>query len=264
MQNKYQLAIDDVVTAIKSWQIWLLLSWQDIKLRYRRSQLGPFWITISMAVTIYTMGFLYGHIFKMNLQEYFPYLTGGMLTWALISSLLNESTSTFMEAESYIKQIKLPYTTYILRMTTRNVIIFLHNIVIIIPLIFIFHLPVNWNTLFIIPGLLLIAFNGIIYGYILAMLGARFRDFGQLVASLIQVIFFMTPIIWRADQIPQQYRIIVSINPVSHFIDLIRQPILGQMPSLDSLSYVSLVTLVGFLIASYCFCKVRHRIIYWL
>ena len=140
MQKRYRLAFDDFFTALQNWQIWLLLSWQDIRLRYRRSQLGPFWITISMAVTIYTMGFLYGHIFKMNLQEYFPYLTGGMLTWALISSLLNESTNTFIEAESYIKQIKLPYTTYIFRMTTRNVIIFLHNIVIIIPLIFIFHL----------------------------------------------------------------------------------------------------------------------------
>src|SRR5690242_11037894 len=79
--NNYQLAINDLVNGLKKWNIWLMLAYQDVKLRYRRSVLGPFWITISMAITVYSMGFLYGHLFHSKLQTYFPFLVAGMLGW---------------------------------------------------------------------------------------------------------------------------------------------------------------------------------------
>src|SRR6185312_432098 len=118
--SRYQLALTDIKDGLMNWHIWFLLSWQDIKLRYRRSTLGPLWITLSMAVTIYTMGLLYSHLFKMDLTTYYPFLATGMLTWSLISTLLNEGTSIFVESEHFIKQMKQPYITFILRVTARN------------------------------------------------------------------------------------------------------------------------------------------------
>src|SRR5579862_2837418 len=86
--SKYRLALADILSGLQEWRIWLLLAWQDVKLRYRRSTLGPFWITLSMAVTIYTMGLLYGRLFKLDLSHYYPFLAASILAWSLLSSLL--------------------------------------------------------------------------------------------------------------------------------------------------------------------------------
>ena len=87
-KSQTMLALADLMEGFKKWPVWFLLACQDIKLRYRRSVLGPFWITISMAITVYTMGFLYGHLFRSELQTYYPFLVSGMLAWAVISSIV--------------------------------------------------------------------------------------------------------------------------------------------------------------------------------
>ncbi|HLB58330.1 MAG TPA: hypothetical protein VJL60_05900, partial [Gammaproteobacteria bacterium] len=120
-QSQNQLAFTDLLSGLKSWRVWTLLAYQDIKLRYRRSVLGPFWITISMAITAYTMGYLYGHLFRSDLDTYIPYLTAGLLGWALISNSILELTETFTNYEGMLKQIKLPYSLYIHRVAARNI-----------------------------------------------------------------------------------------------------------------------------------------------
>lgn len=264
MNKKFTAIINDLVVGICDWRIWLLLGWQDIRLRYRRSQLGPFWLSISMAVTIYSMGFLYGHLFKMDLQYYFPFLASGLLTWTLIATVINESTSALIEASGYLKQAKLPYIIFVLRIVTRNIIAFFHNIVPIIPLIFFCHLPLGWHTLLIFVGLLIIALNGIVYGLILSMFGARFRDIGQIITSIIQVIFFLTPIMWAPKFLPDKYKFIVNFNPFTQYVELIRAPIMGAIPGAYAYTVSLSLLLAGFVLMLAIFYRGRHRIIYWL
>src|SRR5437867_3632294 len=85
--SQKKLAFNDIKDGIRSWRVWLLLAYHDIKVRYLRSILGPFWITISMGITVYSMGYLYAHLFHTDMQYYYPYLVASMLTWTLISSL---------------------------------------------------------------------------------------------------------------------------------------------------------------------------------
>lgn len=118
--NQKKLAWEDFTEGCKKWQTWLLLAYQDIKLRYRRSVLGPFWITISMAITVYSMGFLYAHLFHTAMEQYYPFLVAGMLTWAMISTSVSDLTDTFISSDGLIKQIKLPYTLYIHRVIARK------------------------------------------------------------------------------------------------------------------------------------------------
>lgn len=122
--NQKQLAWQDCLASLRNWRVWFMLAYQDIKLRYRRSILGPFWITLSMAITVYTMAFLYSHLFHIELNQYFPYLASGMLVWSLIASILNELVDTYTLAEHTLKQIKLPYLLYVHRVVMRNILIF--------------------------------------------------------------------------------------------------------------------------------------------
>ena len=154
-RSQKTLAFQDLLDGIIKWRLWVMLSYQDIKLRYRRSILGPFWITISMAITSYSMGYLYGHLFHIDLQTYYPFIVAGMLSWTLISTLLSDLTDAFTNAENLIKQIKLPYTIHINRVVARNMIIFFHNIIVYLPIIAIFHqvAKINLHALLLIPGL---------------------------------------------------------------------------------------------------------------
>jgi ABC-type polysaccharide/polyol phosphate export permease len=264
--NQTQLALADIKEGLRKWPIWVMLAYQDIKLRYRRSILGPFWLTLSMAITVYTMGFLYSHILHTNLADYFPYLTAGMLAWALMATLVSECTEGLILSENLIKQVKLPYTLYIHRIASRNIMIFFHNIVVIIPILIIYHesAHVNLNTLLLFPGLLLIYVNAISYGLILGMIGARYRDISQIIRSLIQVIFFVTPVMWRPDALLEKNRYIIELNPFYSFIELIRAPLLGSIPSLYNIAFVMVMTVLGLIASWMIFVRRRPRIVYWL
>lgn len=261
-----QLAWQDVKNGLQQWRIWLLLAWQDIQLRYRRSVLGPFWITISMAITVYSMGYLYSHLFHMNMGEYYPYLVTGMLGWSLIAANITDMVDTLTGCEALAKQIKLPYTLYIHRVACRNVIIFMHNLLVYVPIMIIFHnyVKIGWNLLGLIPGLIILYFNTICYGLIFAMLGARYRDISQLIKSLVQVVFFLTPIMWKPEILPPTKQFIATLNPAYCLLELIRAPLVGYGFAPTTLVMIMLTSLVGFVLAYSLFVPRRARIIYWI
>lgn len=260
------LAYRDLLDGIIKWRLWLMLSYQDIQLRYRRSILGPFWITISMAITSYSMGYLYGHLFHTDLQTYYPFLVAGMLSWTLISSLISDLTDAFINAENLIKQIKLPYSIHINRVVARNIIIFLHNIIVYLPIIALFHqvAKANLYSLLLIPGLFIIYVNAISYGLILAMIGARYRDISQIIKSLIQVAFFITPVMWNPSVLKPTDQYIALLNPFYAFVELIRAPMMGMQPTLNTLLMVIGTTLIGMTICTTMMTKYRSRIVYWI
>lgn len=264
--NQTKRAWRDIQNGFRRWDVWLLLAYQDIKLRYRRSVIGPFWITLSMAITVYTMGFLYSHLFHIPLGQYFPYLAGGMLSWSLISTTVTDLAEAFITNEALLKQIKLPYSLYIHRVTARNFLIFFHNLVIFIPLMIIFHeqIPVNWHLLLLIPALTTVYFNCLTYGIVLAMLGGRYRDITQIIKSVVQIIFFVTPIMWKPEVLPASKQFIALLNPMYAFVEIIRQPLMGNLPSSMSLGLVTLTSLIGVLLCYVLFTTRRARIIYWL
>lgn len=269
-QNKFQTklskAFSDLKAGLVQWKIWFMMAHQDIRLRYRRSVLGPFWLTLSMAITIYSMGFLYGKLFHMDLEVYYPYLAGGMLAWALISSMITDTADTFIEAGAIMQQIKMPISLYIHRILLRNFFIFFHNVIVIIPILLVFHehAKLNLNFLLVFIGLATIYLFGFIYGLILSILCARFRDISQIVKSFIQVIFFMTPIMWMPQSLPAHYQTILYFNPFYSLVQLIRAPLNGQVPTLWAYGITVFIILIGAALALWLFSKYRTRIIYWV
>ncbi len=264
--NQTELALKDVTDGLRKWPIWFMLSYQDIKLRYRRSVLGPFWLTLSMAITIYTMGYIYSHIFHTDMSTYFPYLAAGMLAWTMLSTAVTDFTDGFAVSEHLIKQVKLPYTLYIHRIASRNIIIFFHNIVVLVPIMLYYHetTRINLNSLLLIPDLLLIYINMVTYGLMLGMIGARYRDISQIIRSLVQVVFFITPVMWMPQALMERNPWIINLNPFYSFIELIRAPLLGNSPTQYNYLFICTMTMAGLAVASMMFIKRRSRIVYWI
>ena len=130
MQKKY-IFIKDLGDAINNRQIWLHLSWQDTKLRYRRSKIGQFWITLSMIIFITSLGLVYSKLFKADPTEYIPYLSISYIIWNYISGFLNESSNLLVNSSRYIGEIKINPMILFLGLLTKHIIIFSHNIIII-------------------------------------------------------------------------------------------------------------------------------------
>ncbi len=264
MTKQIALARADFIVSLKNWRMWLLLGMNDIRQRYRRSRLGQFWITMAMATTIVSLGILYAYLFKMPLATYLPYLGTSFVIWSLLSSIVLDACSVFIGAEGFLRQVPLPKGVFVHRMLVRNLVIFFHNVIILPPLFLIFHVRLSWTLPLAFAGLFMILVNGVWIGLFLGTICARFRDLPQIIASLVQVAFYMTPVMWRPVQLPAAIARWAAFNPFQAFLEIVRDPLLGlPTPGMDWVM-VAAVTVIGFTGATLVFARFRARIIFWL
>jgi ABC-type polysaccharide/polyol phosphate export permease len=254
----------DVALGLGRWRIWWRLAWHDIIQRYERTVLGPFWITLSVSFTVIGLGLVFSAIFHNDIQVYLPFLAAGLMGWTLISGIVSESSNVFIQAHQIIRSMAMPLTVHIYRMIARNVLVFGHHLIAFAVLVVVLDVPVNVNTLLLIPGVLLLAANGVWIGLVLALLGARFRDTGQIVSSIFQVLFFITPIMWMPNYIQGHRTYWIKGNPLYHAVEILRAPMLGQVPHWTSYAVMAGFLVVGSLAGFMMFRYFRRRVAYWI
>lgn len=262
--SQSELVILDIIEGALAWRLWGSLGWQDIRQRYRRSKIGPFWVTLSMGVMVAGMGVLYADLFHTDVRTYLPYLTVGFIVWGLIGPLVTENCNAYIDGEGIIKQVKLPLSLHVYRVVWRNLIIFAHNFVIFIVVAVLFKIWPGWSTLMAIPGLLLICLNGVWIGLLWGPISARFRDVPQTIASVMQIAFFMTPIMWQPSAVPGR-EWFLKLNPFYYFVTLVRGPLLGNEAAAVHLwRWALAITVFGWVITFFMYRRCRWRIAYWL
>jgi lipopolysaccharide transport system permease protein len=261
--SRVDKAIADILSAVEYWPLWSRLAWQDVRQQYRGSVLGPLWLTISMSLMVGTLGVLYSQLFKIEIQEYLPFLALGIIVWGLIMGLVSDGTKAFVANAEIMKQIPLPVMTHVFRLVWRNFIIFFHNIVIYVVVAIWFSINPGLTILWVVPGLLIICMTALAVGLILGMLSARYRDVPQMIMSIMQIAFFISPIMWSPKLVPER-AFIIDYNPIYHFLELVRGPLLGGMP--DGWSFVMTLGTMAVLwaIAFSLLVSFRNRITYWL
>ena len=244
-------------------ELWLAIGWYDIRKRYRRSVLGPFWITISLGTLIAALGFLYAPLMGGNIDHYLPYVAFGFIGWQFISQLVIDSCNVFIANGPIIQQLKAPFSVYIYEMIWKNLLILAHNLLIYVFIVLIFDLWPSWATLLVVPGIALVCINGVSVGMLLGTLCARFRDIPPIVATIIQMTFLLTPILWQPEQLPGR-EVLVVFNPFYYFVEIIREPLLGSAPSPGVWTVALVITLAGLSVAVPLFSRFHERIAYWV
>jgi ABC-type polysaccharide/polyol phosphate export permease len=257
------LGFRDLRAGLSNWQLWSMLGWNDIQQRYRRSAFGPFWITISMAIFIVLLGFIYSKLFHQEIATFLPYIAAGLITWGFISGTTTEACNAFVENAGIIKQIRLPYSIYVMRMIWRSFIVFLHTVVLIVPIAIFFRMDIGLNTLLFIPGMFLVILNQIWVSIVIGIFATRFRDIVQLVATAIQICMFVTPIMWPISAVPDA-RFIALVNPLYHLIQLVRAPLLGEVAEPLSWLVVLIMCVIGYGLAAILLDRANSRLVYWL
>jgi ABC-2 type transport system permease protein len=264
----FRRALADLVDGLGRHQLWLHLGWQDIKQRYRRSVLGPIWITIATGTMAVAMGGLYSTLFHLQLSEHLPYVTLGLIIWGLISASILEGAEVFVANEGLIKQLPTALSVHVYRLVWRQAILFAHNIVIYLIIAMIYPKPWKWTDLSVFPALVLIALNCVWVSLVFGIVGTRFRDIGPLLNSLVQLLFFMTPIIWNDQTLNAQgagqWRWVVELNPLYHYLEIVRAPLLGADQHYRHWIIVFALTGIGWVLAAFAMRQYRSRVPYWV
>jgi ABC-type polysaccharide/polyol phosphate export permease len=264
MTPHYAEALFDITGGVADVQIWGRLGWQEVKRRYRRTVLGPFWSTFSLAIFIFSLGFVWANLWGQDPATYLPFLCGGLLAWTLVASIIGEGCQVFTSAEGLLKQLTISLTALSCAVVWRNLIIFLHNIAILVFVDLIFGIKPTSSIFLVFPGLLLLCINGIWFCLLMGLVCSRYRDISQLVTSFLQIVLFVTPIFWLPTQLGSRMTAFVDYNVIFHFVDLIRSPLLGRTPSAWSYEFVGIATILGWALTLAILARFRRRLAYWL
>jgi ABC-type polysaccharide/polyol phosphate export permease len=244
--------------------LWTSLGWLDVKQRYRRAMLGPFWITISMAVMVISLGIIYAGIFRQEIRQFLPYLAAGFIVWGLISATITDSTTTFVVAEGLIKQGGIPLSLHVFRTVFRNLVIGAHNFTVMLLLYIWQPGLLSWSLLLVIPGLALVVVNLTWISMLAGVLCTRYRDLPPVISSLLQIAFFLSPIMYRPSSLPAKLSFVADINPIFYLVETVRAPLLGEVPSPYGYAVLAVLAVVGWIVTFRLFQVARSRVPYWV
>lgn len=261
-----RLASLDLLMAIKKYRLIHQLAWNDIKQRYRRTVLGPLWISLSIAATILGLGLLFGAIFNQRDGIYLPHIAVGILFWTFISGVIIEGGESFIAMQNVIKQIALPYSMHIFRVIYRNLIMLCHNLAVAIIIFYVLDIKLVSLNISIVPQALLGIVNLFWMALLLAVISTRYRDINPIVTNGLQLFFYLTPIIWMTDQIKDNNLIkgILNYNPFFYLLMSMRSIIDGVVMEPSQLIVLTSMAVIGLFFSFIVFCVSYKRIAFWL
>lgn len=257
-------AAKDMVSGLRRYSLWWALSSNEIRQRYRRSLLGPFWLSLSLLIMVVALGVIYGQLFNMDISTYMPFLATGLVLWNFAAFTINDGCLTFISSSSYMKQLAMPKSVFALQVVAKNFLIFAHNAVVVAVLLVYFEIHPHYSAFYAVPlGLLMFMVSGLSVAIVLGGLSARYRDIPQIVASVMQVLFFVTPVMFRGDML-KNHDWLMTFNPFFYYLELIRKPLLGEPSPPGSFTVVLLLSTVSVVMALFFLARFRKRITYWV
>jgi ABC-2 type transport system permease protein len=253
-------------------ELWLSLGWQDIKQRYRRSVIGPFWITIATGVQATAIGILYAALLDIPLAEFLPYVTVGLIVWNLINASIIEGSEVFIANEGLIKQLPSALSVHIYRLVWRQLLFFAHNLVIYVIMVVAFAVwrDLSWASLAAIPAVALLVLNAVWVSIVFGIFATRYRDIAPILSSMTLLLFVLTPIMWTTQSLVAQGGAvaerarIAELNPLYHYLEIVRAPMIGQPQALYHWYIVLGITVAGWALALVALRKYRARVPYWV
>lgn len=257
--------IADIAAGLKRWPIWWTLTWQATRSQYRRTYLGPWWITLQQVIFVAGLSLLFGFLLKQDLKTFVPYVTVGFIAFTWMTGMLQGGATCIVDNGASIKTTPGPLSIYALKNFASNTIQFAHDSIVIVAVLIIFQVHVTWTIVLVPLALIIIAINGIAIGLWLGPVCARYRDVGQLVTSLTRILFFFTPVFWVTTDLGNaQIAALAGWNPLAYFLTFLRAPLLGEDLTIATIIGTISFTAANCLIALVHFGRTRDRLAYWL
>jgi lipopolysaccharide transport system permease protein len=254
---------EDLLEGLARWRLAWALARGDITQRYRGSVLGPLWLTVSTAVMLLALGFLYAKLFRMPVADYLPWLAVSLIVWNILAQVAADACTTLTSAEGILRQMPLPYSVQALRTVLRSAVVAAHNLPLVLVVFAVFGIAPGWGILAAIPGLALLAVNAFWASLLLGMICARFRDIPPIVASVMQLAFFVTPVMWKPELV-RGWAAWLPLNPFFAVMETVRGPLMGTGMPFASWAAALVYTLLLWIAAQAFFTRFRGRVAFWV
>lgn len=252
--------------AVYNWRDLLFqMTGREIKARYKQSILGYFWVILNPLAQMLVMSFAFSMILRIPTKAtanipYSVFLYTALLPWNLFANSLSFACNSLVNSSSLITKVYFPRTILVLSTMLAKIIDFLFAATILVGYMIFFHIPVNINLLWIFP----IFFIQQIFTFGLALFFSAanllYRDIQFLLNLILVLWMYITPVIYPVDIVPEQYKIIFQLNPMSVIINAYRQTVLGGgLPNFFSLLIALFLSLFTLAFGLYYF-KKREKI----
>lgn len=262
--SSFSASLRDWQQALRVPSLWLNLALEDLRDRYRRTFLGISWIMVSFALFVGVKILVFGQmVTSVPAAEYNLYVTIGFGVWTYINTVTVDACSAYVHSRTWILGTAIPYPVFLLQSVFRNCLIFV--LILLVVAIAMIWKPTPWSAMswFVLPALLVYLVTALWLAAILAPLCARFRDLNHTVRTGMQLMFFVTPILWMPSLSPTLGRI-AAVNPLTSFIDIVRAPLLYNRLPVESWKMVLLINGIGLALGVLVYATTRKRIAYWL
>ncbi len=253
----------DLRQAVGMAPIWLMLAWYDFLRQTRRTFLGPLWSILGTGVTVAILGYVYGAVLKMSGSTAFPHIAAGLVIWFFISGCINGGLSVYVSARGVLEERALPIAFSAFRFVFRYLIELIIKFVVFAAAAAAVALPMTPYAFLALPGLVILVLNGLWVVLVFGPLGARYRDVRQIVSPLMLIAFLASPVLWQQGMLGGS-GFIALYNPFTHFLAIVRDPLLGSPPSMLSVAVTLAVTVGGWALAIVCHCLCKDRIVFWI
>ncbi len=241
----------------------LYFGWDDVRMQYKRTFLGPIWLTFSTCAWIFAMALVMASLFGQSIGDFLPRTAAGMFVWTFFSLSILDGANVFVNAAPLINSTRLPLLFHPLRAMVRYIILYGHYLAVCLLLMIALGHPPGLLALLAIPALLIHVGTSLGIVLMMGLINTRYRDILPIAGVMCQLMPLMTPIAWQRDML-KKYTWIADANPFYHLIEIVRAPLMGEVPA--TLSYLvaggtMLVTLtLGLLI----YRRVRYHVIFWV
>ena len=247
------------------WRIAHLLGSAELRRRYARSRLGQFWVTLSTLVSVVALGSVWTVLWQQPVDEMLPYIAVSLVIWAFISSFVADGMSIFIANAHYMLNQGLPVSVFVYGFVWRNFLIFAHNAVIVLLTTLIFGTLTFSGAAEFLLALVLTLITGFFTAFIVAMACLRYRDLIQVVSSVMQIAFYLTPVLWRPEFMKVDFApALIAFNPFAIFLSIMRDPLLGRAVEAETWIAAASITAAVAAASLALIGLWRRRIIYWV
>jgi ABC-type polysaccharide/polyol phosphate export permease len=238
---------------------------QQLILRYRRTLLGYLWTLINPILMILVMSLVFSNLFKTDLKIFAIILFAGMIPWIFFSSVVTQSATSLIHNEGLIKKIYLPKAIFPLSIAFSLLIDSLLSFLALFAIILALGGKLSWSMLFLPISFILLFFFATGLGLIMSIATVFFRDLQHVILIAIQGLFFLTPILYKQDELVGKIVWLMKLNPITPFISLFRVPLNdSSLPSADLLIQSISITFITASLGIYVFIHQEKKIVFRL
>jgi ABC-type polysaccharide/polyol phosphate export permease len=262
-RSDFLAAADDWSRALRLPALWMNLALEDLRDRYRRTVLGIMWVVISFALFVAVKVLVFGQMSAASNREFAVFVTLGFGAWTFISSMVADACNAYLHSRAWILGTSVPYPVYLLQATARNWMVFL--LILLVVAASLFWKPTPWTAaaLFAPVGLLAYFATSLWLAALLAPLCARFHDLYHTVQTGMRLLFFVTPILWMPGKSGMLAEL-AQVNPITHYLAIVRDPLLYNHVPLDSWRVVLAINAVGVVVGAVTYASTRRKIAFWV